>query len=98
VKYLILISLIFLTACSNTSPTSQGDIVLLYRNGEFKKVEVKKKTGAYCTVAWYESIDNFALKSDGTAIDGVFNYRWTLSEFGNEADKIWFNKNCKDPK
>lgn len=97
-KHLILLAALFATGCSDnkTIATPEGDVILLYHRGEFKKTEVKK-TGAYCTVAWYKSIDNFVLHRDGTALDNAFEYRWTLSEFGNEIDKIWFDKNCKEP-
>lgn len=94
-KYLILIVLLGLTACGDDKITTTNDMILLYRKGEFKKAEVRK-TGVYCTTAWYKSIDNFALKRDGTATDGGFEYRWTLAEFGNPLDQKWFDKNCKE--
>ncbi len=81
----------------NTDSISEANTIILQKNGELKKSEVRK-FGVYCTAGWYRTIDNFYLKSDGTASDGPFNYRWTLHEFNSEQDKFWFNKNCKDVK
>lgn len=95
IKYLMLGLTLFLVGCSDNKITETNDIILLYRKGEFKKAEVRK-SGAYCTVAWYKSIDNFALRRDNTAIDGSFDYKWTLNEFGKPIDQQWFDKNCKE--
>ncbi len=92
-KYLILLLTLIMAGCSDNVKET-NDSVILYRDGQFKK-SVVTKFGVYCTVAWYESIENLYITPEGTAIDGPFNYKWTLSQFGSDEDKAWYAKNCK---
>lgn len=88
---------LILAACADNQVKETQDSVILYRNGEFKKSPVKM-FGVYCTVAWYKTLDDIYIKSDGTTKDGPFEYKWTLNEFEQDADKIWFDKTCKEIK
>ncbi len=93
-KKMVIVIGLFLSGCSD-EPKTTGDYVILENKGELRRSEVKK-TGVYCTSGWYRSIDNFVLRSDGTAVDGIFKYRWFLRESGNPENKIWFDQNCKE--
>lgn len=96
---IIILSVVFvlLIYTLNNTIVPLSETIILQRNGELKKAEVRK-LGVYCTASWYRTLDNFYLNPDGTAKDGPFSYRWTLHEFNSEQDKIWFNKNCKEVK
>ncbi len=85
-------------AFKNNQVEETYDTVILYRSGEFKKAIVTKY-GVYCSASWYKyATDHVYLKPDGTAKNGPFDYKWTLLEFNSDADKIWYDKNCKEIK
>lgn len=102
-KYLILALALLVSGCNETvsvpnktDVSNKTDTVILYRDGEAKRSEVTK-FGVYCAVAWYKSIENLLLRRNGTITNRPFQYQWSLKEFGNEEDLIWFDKNCKEP-
>jgi hypothetical protein len=80
-------------------PTSIGTVVLFDDNGQIELSAVGK-IGPRCWVAWFKGVNRVILRSDGTAVDGILKYRWTLDREGPDditADQAWFKKNCADP-
>ena len=75
-----------------------GDVILYSDMGQVQTSHVNR-IGPTCWVAWYAGIEKVVLRSDRTAVDGVFHYRWTLDTPGPDdpaADEAWFAANCKD--
>lgn len=91
-----MLSIAFIILNKPSQVNETYDTIVMYRNGEFKKAKVIK-FGVYCTASWYSyATDNVYLKSNGTATNGPWDYKWTLLEFNSEQDKLWYNKNCKE--
>lgn len=86
--------LFVLTSCTDNLKIS--DSVILIRDDQAKKSEVNKM-GAYCSAAFYRSIENLLLHKDGTINDGPWHYKWTIGEYRSDQDKAWFDANCKEP-
>ena len=80
-------------------PAGTKNSVILFSRGEAKTSSVKK-IGQYCWVDWYKGIEKVLLKSDGTAADPPFKYRWERNVPGpsdKAADLEWFKANCAEP-
>lgn len=97
-KYLAICFLFFLSACDDDRAIRPKDQVILIRDGQMK-VSGISKYGRYCWVAWYDGIDHMILKSDGTASDPPFFYRWEplkLSE-RESRDAVYQRNDCHEP-
>jgi len=97
-KYIAICVLLLLSACDDGLVIQPKDHVILIRDGKME-VSAISSYGQYCWVAWYEGIEHIILKSDGTADDPPFHYRWEplkLSE-RESRDVLFQRNNCHDP-
>lgn len=99
-KCLIVLASLILSGCGEILPDVPGTPqVILIRDGQMETSGVYK-FGGYCWVAWYHGIEHIILKSDGTANDPPFQYRWEPLNMAERGDVLGFFKRngCLDVK
>lgn len=95
-KWLAIFSVLTVAGCS---AYSWEDSVILIRNGTME-ISGVSRYGGYCWVSWYHGIEHVILKSDGTAEDPPFHYKWeplALSQ-RNDIAGLFKRNDCHDPK